>query len=380
MTPQSLARPFTAVAVAVTLTVAACGGDDSSSGSSSTIRPAAVTTAVDASTAQPVGQSPAQTVDQPVVVIARSRFGTPELRVAVGTTVVFENTDEYAHTVSSAADSPIAFGSEELGQGDTFSITFDTPGVYSYYCMIHPTIARRSDRRVIAVRHLVLVDHEACSEPGPGQVVWSGQTSATMNNVVQLRRPHLGEPDARGSSDAAAASAIVRAGRGDESAFAEFYDAVSSVVHGTVLRVVRSPAMAEEVTQEVFLELWRQAPRFDAEKGSPRSWAATVAHRRAVDRVRSEQSARVRDDADARLTPRDQDGVVDQVTANAEQSEVVDALAQLTDAQREAVSLAYYGGHTYREVAVLLGVPEGTVKTRIRDGLIKLRDLMGVTA
>lgn len=140
MTPQSLARPFTAVAVAVTLTVAACGGDDSSSGSSSTIRPAAVTTAVDASTAQPVGQSPAQTVDQPVVVIARSRFGTPELRVAVGTTVVFENTDEYAHTVSSADDSPIAFGSEELGQGDTFSITFDTPGVYSYYCMIHPTM------------------------------------------------------------------------------------------------------------------------------------------------------------------------------------------------------------------------------------------------
>jgi RNA polymerase sigma-70 factor (ECF subfamily) len=233
---------------------------------------------------------------------------------------------------------------------------------------------------VTAVRHLVLVDDDACAEPVPGQVVWSAQTHATMNNVVQLRRPQLGERDVRRSSDAAAASAIVRAGRGDESAFAEFYDAVSSVVYGTVLRVVRSPAMAEEVTQEVFLELWRQAPRFDAEKGSPRSWAATVAHRRAVDRVRSEQSARVRDDADARLAPRDQDEVVDQVTANAERSEVGDALAQLTDTQREAVSLAYYGGHTYREVAVLLGVPEGTVKTRIRDGLIKLRDLMGVTA
>jgi plastocyanin len=134
MTPQSFARPFTAVAVAVMLTVAACGGDDSSS-VSSPIRPTAVTS-VDADG----DQTGDQAAGPPVVTIARSRFGTPELRVAAGTTVVFENTDEYAHTVSSADDSPIAFGSDELGQGDTFSITFDTPGVYSYYCMIHPTM------------------------------------------------------------------------------------------------------------------------------------------------------------------------------------------------------------------------------------------------
>jgi RNA polymerase sigma-70 factor (ECF subfamily) len=200
-----------------------------------------------------------------------------------------------------------------------------------------------------------------------------------MSNVVQLRRVQSGGDAARALSNEIATAAIFRAGRGDESAFAEFYDEVSSVVYGTVLRVIRDPSMAEEVTQDVFLELWKQAPRFDPVKGSPKSWAATVAHRRAVDRVRSQESSRARDDADARLAPREQDEVADEVTAKAEREQVVAALAQLTDAQREAVGLAYYGGHTYREVAVLLDVPEGTVKTRIRDGLIKLRDLMGVT-
>jgi RNA polymerase sigma-70 factor (ECF subfamily) len=177
--------------------------------------------------------------------------------------------------------------------------------------------------------------------------------------------------------------ALARAAHGDEQAFAEFYDHTAQVVYGTVLRVVRSSAIAEEVTQEVFVELWRQAARFDASKGSPRSWAATVAHRRAVDRVRSEQASRVRDERDAREAPRDHDmvgdTVVEGVTASLDRARVVDALAKLTATQREAVTLAYYGGHTYREVAVLLDVPEGTVKTRIRDGLIKLRDLMGVT-
>lgn len=179
-----------------------------------------------------------------------------------------------------------------------------------------------------------------------------------------------------------AGAALSRAAHGDERAFAEFYDHTAPVVYGTILRVLRNPAMAEEVTQEVFVELWRQAARFDASKGSPRSWAATSAHRRAVDRVRSEQASRARDERDAREAPRDHDGVADgvveEVTANLDRARVVDALAQLSDAQCEAVTLAYYGGHTYREVAALLDVPEGTVKTRIRDGLIKLRDLLGV--
>jgi RNA polymerase sigma-70 factor (ECF subfamily) len=189
----------------------------------------------------------------------------------------------------------------------------------------------------------------------------------------------MSSPTPSRDASAPGASAIERAAAGDQAAFAEFYDEVSSVVFGTTLKVLRNQAMAEEVTQDVFLELWRQAPNYDRSKGSPRAWAATVAHRRAVDRVRSEESARARDGADARLAVVDHDVVVEQVTANVDQERVTGALALLTDAQREAVTLAYYGGHTYREVAALLGVPEGTIKTRIRDGLIRLRDLMGVT-
>lgn len=186
--------------------------------------------------------------------------------------------------------------------------------------------------------------------------------------------------DAEVPSAAPVAPAIERAARGDEAAFAEFYDEVSPVVYGTALRVLRNQAIAEEVTQDVFLELWKQAPRYDRSKGSPKAWAATVAHRRAVDRVRSEASARARDEADRRLASVDHDVVVDEVTTNLDRTRVVSALDQLATPQREALSLAYYGGHTYREVAVLLDVPEGTVKTRIRDGLARLRVLMGPTS
>lgn len=173
---------------------------------------------------------------------------------------------------------------------------------------------------------------------------------------------------------------LERAGRGDDAAFSIFYDEVIGVVYGVILRVIRNPAMAEEVTQDVFLELWKQAARYDSAKGSPKSWAVTIAHRRAVDRVRSVESARNRDERDARELPREHDVVVEEVTASLDRARVNDALLKLTESQREAVTLAYFGGHTYREVAVLLDLPEGTVKTRIRDGLIKLRDLMGVSS
>lgn len=174
--------------------------------------------------------------------------------------------------------------------------------------------------------------------------------------------------------------ALRRAGRGDEAAFARFYDHVAPVVYGTIRRVLRDPAMSDEVTQEVFVELWRSAPSFDPSRGSPHAWAATVAHRRAVDRVRSEQARRERERVDARRVDRPGADIVDQVVDRLDRSRAVEALEQLTDGQREAVSLAYFGGHTYREVAALLDVPEGTIKTRIRDGLIKLRDVMGVAS
>ncbi|MEZ5298814.1 MAG: sigma-70 family RNA polymerase sigma factor [Ilumatobacteraceae bacterium] len=198
--------------------------------------------------------------------------------------------------------------------------------------------------------------------------------------MARFRLLRAAEPD---DPKAAAANDLRLAGRGDEQAFARFYDVVAPTVFGTVLRVVRSRALAEEVTQEVFLELWRQAPRYDADRGAPTTWAATIAHRRAVDRVRSEESSRVRDDRHARTAPVEHDTVAETVTDEAvaeyDRARVARALDRLTDAQREAVTLAYYGGHTYREVAVLLDTPEGTVKTRIRDGLIKLRDFLEVT-
>ena len=191
------------------------------------------------------------------------------------------------------------------------------------------------------------------------------------------------------STDAAAASdpqlaLIQRVGRGDQAAFADLYDTIAPLVHGVVLKVVRDPSQAEEVVQEVFVELWRVAPRFDPARGTVTSWVATIAHRRAVDRVRSEQSARNRVERESTRVERPHDDVADSVVA-VDQSQfdrrrVRRALDRLTSMQREAVELAYFSGYTYREVAVLLDVPEGTVKTRIRDGMIRLRDELGAPA
>jgi RNA polymerase sigma-70 factor (ECF subfamily) len=171
-----------------------------------------------------------------------------------------------------------------------------------------------------------------------------------------------------------------RAGRGDQVAFADLYDALSPLVHGVVLKVVRDPAQSEEVAQEVFVELWRLAARFDETRGSVTSWVATVAHRRAIDRVRSEQSSRDRAARQGSSIVRDYDQVTDEVESKLDRVRVRRALERLTGVQREAVELAYFGGHTYREVAVLLEVAEGTVKTRIRDAMIRLRDELGGAA
>lgn len=173
-------------------------------------------------------------------------------------------------------------------------------------------------------------------------------------------------------------SSVRDAGRGSEAAFADFYDLTASLVYGIVSKIVRDPAMSEEVTQEVFVELWRLAPRFDHHKGSPKGWAATIAHRRAVDRVRSEQAHRDRDQRDHEQQVAPTDVVSETVLDQLDTSRVHRALDDLTDPQRDAVTLAFYGGHTYREVAVLLDIPEGTAKTRIRDGLSRLRDHFGV--
>ncbi len=167
--------------------------------------------------------------------------------------------------------------------------------------------------------------------------------------------------------------------RGDEQAFAALYDALAPRVFGLAKRVVRDPAQAEEVAQEALVEVWRTAARFDPEKGSATSWVLTITHRRAVDRVRSAQAGveRERRVAAASVeTP--YDDVVEEVTASLEQQQVRRCLKGLTDLQREAITLAYYGGYTYREVAEKLDTALPTVKTRMRDGLIRLRDCLGV--
>ncbi len=173
---------------------------------------------------------------------------------------------------------------------------------------------------------------------------------------------------------------LLRVARGDEAAFAALYDRVGSRVYGLVKRVVRDPAQSEEVAQETLLEVWRSAARYDPDRGRATTWILTLAHRRAVDRVRSEQAGRAREDkVAARETPTEADVVADEVAVRLEQEQVRVALAALTDLQREALELAYYGGRTYREVAELLDVPLGTIKTRMRDGLIRLREALAVT-
>jgi len=166
---------------------------------------------------------------------------------------------------------------------------------------------------------------------------------------------------------------------GDEAAFARLYDAVSSRVYGLVLRVVRDPAQSEEVAQEALLDVWRTSARFDPDRGSPVSWILTIAHRKAVDRVRSAQASTDREDT---YGSRNQERAFDQTAEAVERSldaqRVRAALDTLTETQRGAVELAYLGGYTHTEVAALLGVPLGTAKTRIRDGLIRLRDTLGV--
>ncbi|HET7399147.1 MAG TPA: ECF RNA polymerase sigma factor SigK [Intrasporangium sp.] len=170
-----------------------------------------------------------------------------------------------------------------------------------------------------------------------------------------------------------------RSASGDEGAFGELYDAVSPRLYGLVRRVVRDPAQSEEVTQETFLEIWRHCARFDPRRGSALSWMLTIAHRKAVDRVRSAEAA-VRRDETWHATSHEaaHDTTAETVALRLDAERVRRALDTLTDAQRGALELAYLSGYTHTEVASMLDLPLGTAKTRIRDGLIRLRDTLGV--
>ena len=173
---------------------------------------------------------------------------------------------------------------------------------------------------------------------------------------------------------------LVRVAAGDQSAFARVYDMLSPRVFGLILRVLVDRSQSEEVLQEVFLEVWQSAGRFAPKKGQGRTWVLTIAHRRAVDRVRASQAST---DRDVRVGFRDldvaYDGVAEQAQLRIEGRQVATALKTLPDPQREALTLAYYGGYSQSEIAALVGAPLGTIKTRMRDGLTRLRAEMGVT-
>jgi RNA polymerase sigma-70 factor, ECF subfamily len=168
--------------------------------------------------------------------------------------------------------------------------------------------------------------------------------------------------------------------RGDEAAFNSLYELLSPRVFGLARRVLRDPAQAEEVAQEALVEVWRNAPRFDPARGSATAWVLTITHRRAVDRVRAAQASADRERRVAMASAETPyDDVVEEATARLDQQQVRRCLQSLTELQREAITLAYYRGHTYREVADLLGAGLPTIKTRMRDGLIRMRDCLGVS-
>jgi RNA polymerase sigma-70 factor (ECF subfamily) len=168
---------------------------------------------------------------------------------------------------------------------------------------------------------------------------------------------------------------VGKVARGDAQAFDQLYDELSAAVYGLARRVVRDPARAEDVTQEVFLEVWRKAARFDRALGKGKTWVMTIAHRRAVDAVRRNEAAK-RSDQQGAPDEVSHDEPADAVIEAEEHGAVRGCLETLTDLQLESVRLAYFNGYTYNEVATLLEKPLPTIKTRMRDGLIRLRDCL----
>lgn len=167
---------------------------------------------------------------------------------------------------------------------------------------------------------------------------------------------------------------------GDDDAFASFYDATCARVYGLILRVLRDPGYSEETTQEVYAQVWRSASRYDPGEGSVLAWLMTLAHRRAVDRVRAEVASSRREwDYGTRHLDRPSDVVAEAAVRGEDRRRVLGCLGALTDTQRQAIELAYYEGLTYTQVSERLSTSLGTVKSRMRDGMRKLRDCLGAS-
>jgi RNA polymerase sigma-70 factor, ECF subfamily len=172
---------------------------------------------------------------------------------------------------------------------------------------------------------------------------------------------------------------LLRVAAADQPAFDQVYRKLARPAYGVIRRVLRDPARSEEVTQEVMLEVWRTAARFDPGQGRAATWVLTIAHRRAVDRVRTESAASAREQKTAWVDTGPADPVADIVEAGLDRQRVRGCLEGLTEVQRQSITLAYYGGYTYRQVADQLGATLAAIKSRIRDGLLRMRDCLGVS-
>jgi RNA polymerase sigma-70 factor (ECF subfamily) len=175
------------------------------------------------------------------------------------------------------------------------------------------------------------------------------------------------------------AALLRRVALGDRQAFGAFYDQTNSRVYGLVIRVLRDSGYSEETTQEIYLEVWRTASQYDSAKGSALAWLLTMAHRRAVDRVRTEQAGSQRESryGAANVDP-PSDVVADSAIGGDERRRVIACLDALTDVQRQCIELAYYGGLTYVEVSQRLATNLSTIKSRMRDALRGLRNCLAV--
>jgi RNA polymerase sigma factor (sigma-70 family) len=220
---------------------------------------------------------------------------------------------------------------------------------------------RRTDQRPASARHGHRGHEGGCARAAVGRIrlcrKWSGVSDV---------------PD--GFDDDALVSAVLRR---DQGALGEIYRRYGGAVWSLARRVCRDADLADEVCQTVFADLWSRPDRFDSSRGRLRPWLLTQAHARAVDAVRSEEARRRRQEREAQLTPRMEHGFESAVAAASLSAHVRRAVEQLHPDERDAIQLAYFGGHSYRQAAALLGAPEGTVKSRIRAGLDHLRRALG---
>lgn len=189
----------------------------------------------------------------------------------------------------------------------------------------------------------------------------------------------LGRPTLPTSSDRPhdpLTQSLLRAAAGDADAFADVYEEVAGRVYGITLRVIGDPHQAEEVAQEALVEVWRRCAAFDPSRGSAGGWITTIAHHKAVDRVRSSEAARRRDASWHEQSGEQSlaDTTYDDASAHLRSASILAALTQLPPVQRRAIELAYFGGYTYADVARLMQAPVGTTKTRIRNALRLLRE------